>query len=366
MPVRIDRKIIVAHVVEACYGGVATFIEMLIREQLNDREIGEVHVIADPSTTQKSVLELTAAFHFYYGSRKLSHAIRIAADVKRKLEQIRPSVVILHSTYPGVWGRTFRSRSWRTIYCAHGWAFNQSISRVKRVIYGLIEAGLSYRCDAIVSISHYDYVSACERGIRGKAHYVILHGIPDLQISRKNYSLSVSPDSKIHLAFVGRFEHQKGADILSDIFQDPQLSSINVSLIGGQVGSGIPIEITPRDNFHFLGWLPRDQIESIFDNVDALIMPSRSEGLGLVAIEAMRSGRAVLASRVGGLEEVVTEGVTGYFIDINDITACRNVLKSLTKEELLRMGANARIEYELRFQWSHCYKSWRLLINSLI
>jgi len=80
-----------------------------------------------------------------------------------------------------------------------------------------------------------------------------------------------------------------------------------------------------------------------------VVVPSRWEGFGLVALEAMRSGCAVLATRVGGLPEVVDEGVTGALFAPDDSDALVHLLVSLTETRLAEMGAAGRRRFEALF-----------------
>jgi len=81
-----------------------------------------------------------------------------------------------------------------------------------------------------------------------------------------------------------------------------------------------------------------------------------SELLGLTAIEAMASGTPVVASRVGGLPEVVVDGETGYLVEPGDVDALRDRLRQLVGNPRLarRMGDNARDRVLDRFTWQAC------------
>ena len=72
----------------------------------------------------------------------------------------------------------------------------------------------------------------------------------------------------------------------------------------------------------FAGRQPQDALQDYFDEIDILLMPSRSEGFGLTALEGMARGCVVVAADVGGLPEVVIDGETGLLHrkeDINDL-----------------------------------------------
>jgi N-acetyl-alpha-D-glucosaminyl L-malate synthase BshA len=73
------------------------------------------------------------------------------------------------------------------------------------------------------------------------------------------------------------------------------------------------------DRVHFVGVV--DEVESMLAGADLLLLPSETESFGLVALEAMASGVPVVATRVGGLPEVVEHGVTGFLDDVGDVEA---------------------------------------------
>jgi glycosyltransferase involved in cell wall biosynthesis len=78
---------------------------------------------------------------------------------------------------------------------------------------------------------------------------------------------------------------------------------------------------------------------------DALVMPSRWEGFGLVALEAMRLGKPVIASRRGALTEIIEHGATGLLFDLDRPGELIDVLRHLDKVALAAMGVNARQEF---------------------
>jgi glycosyltransferase involved in cell wall biosynthesis len=349
----------VVHIVETCCGGVATFVTLLMKSQLNDPAFSEISLLHDQRGTEEKLLELPAKFYTYESSRNPVHAIKIALEINQRLKAIRPDVVVLHSTFPGVWGRLLPG-SWKTIYCPHGWSFALELPVISKAIYKKIEAALSYRCDAVVSISQDEFRIGHDAGVRDSIHQVIRHGLPPAAPSGDPV-IPHKPGS-INLAFVGRFERQKGLDILYEIFEDRRLDHIMVYIVGDDVRRLSAYTLPARPNLCHLGWLSESQIDKVLRQADALIMPSRWEGFGLVALEAMRNRRAVIASRVGGLTELIVEGVNGHLMDIHDIPACRALLASLNKQELAKMGEAAFEIFEREFRWDGCYAKWRDLM----
>jgi len=99
-----------------------------------------------------------------------------------------------------------------------------------------------------------------------------------------------------------------------------------------------------------MGWRGRAEIEALYAGAEVLVVPSRWEALGLVALEAMRAGLPVVASRVGGLAEVVEDHVTGRLIEPDNPALLAEVLAGLDAGTRRRMGELGRDRYLQRFQ----------------
>jgi glycosyltransferase involved in cell wall biosynthesis len=117
----------------------------------------------------------------------------------------------------------------------------------------------------------------------------------------------------------------------------------------------------------FLGRVPEPALASLYRRAAVLAFPSVdrtcygrhvpvSELLGLAALEAMASGTPVVASRIGGLTEVVVDGETGFLVPPGDTKALADCLARLLSDRRLaaRLGANARDLVVQRFTWRAC------------
>ena len=100
----------------------------------------------------------------------------------------------------------------------------------------------------------------------------------------------------------------------------------------------------------YLGWIDHDLIDDYISQFDAALIPSRQEGFGLVAAEAMRNAKPVIASRAGALPELIKDGENGYVFDLADYkTRLPEILNNLNKDTLASLGQNARQSYEKNF-----------------
>jgi glycosyltransferase involved in cell wall biosynthesis len=117
----------------------------------------------------------------------------------------------------------------------------------------------------------------------------------------------------------------------------------------------------------FLGAVPEPDLPGLYRRAAVLALPSVhrtcygrhvpvSELLGLVALEAMASGTPVVASRIGGLAEVVVDGETGFLVRPGDVGQLRDRLARVLSDRRLaaRLGGNARDLVAERFTWRAC------------
>ncbi len=113
-------------------------------------------------------------------------------------------------------------------------------------------------------------------------------------------------------------------------------------------------ELGLTDHVDFLGWVEFDRMPALLNSATMVVMPSRHpEGFGLVALEAALMARPVVATRAGGLAEVVVDGQTGLVIEKEDKTALAEAISYLLErpETAARMGHVARTRAQDLFTW---------------
>jgi glycosyltransferase involved in cell wall biosynthesis len=103
------------------------------------------------------------------------------------------------------------------------------------------------------------------------------------------------------------------------------------------------------DNIRIIGWQPREALLQHFLDADILMMPSRWEGLPLVALEAMRAGLPVFSSRAGGLRDTVVDGDTGRLIDTENPDAFALAVRQTTRQQLRLFGMAAFARFQRQY-----------------
>jgi glycosyltransferase involved in cell wall biosynthesis len=153
------------------------------------------------------------------------------------------------------------------------------------------------------------------------------------------------------LACIGRyFLLDKGQDILIRIMAQPKWKArpIVISFIGSGIDKEGLIEMAALlglENIRFLDFV--EDIEELWKNYHALILPARSEGLPLVLLEAMACGRTAIVSTAGGNGEVITDGVNGFigYANENDFDmAMERAWEARAEWEVMGKRAYAFIE----------------------
>ena len=110
------------------------------------------------------------------------------------------------------------------------------------------------------------------------------------------------------------------------------------------------LEASAGEGVTFLGRV--EPIAPAIERALAVVVPSRGEGFGMVALEAMERGRAVIASAVGGLPELVAEGVTGLLVPPEQVQPLAEAIVEVASdfERARAMGAAGRTQALDRFR----------------
>ena len=175
---------------------------------------------------------------------------------------------------------------------------------------------------------------------------------------------------EVIITHISNFRKVKRVDDVIRIFEGVQ-QQLSAKLL--MVGDGPELhqvknlarELGISDKVFFLGKSKR--IEQITSISDVFLLPSETESFGLVALEAMASGVAIVSSNVGGLPEVNKDGVTGFLNEVGDIegmiASVLTILKD--KDTLARFKTNA-LEHSQKFELNKIVPVYEDLYLSLV
>ena len=253
-----------------------------------------------------------------------------AIELRKIYNKYKPDVVHLHSSKAGILGRLIFPTQ-KTVYTVHGF---DSI-RVAFRKFLPIERFMQHLCRAVVGVSEYDRKNLLDERIT-KNVSVIYNGISAPNTSSTKELVVTGKYKKVVLA-IARVAAPKRADIFVEVAR--MLPEYGFVWIGNQT------EITEfgilPENCHFAGNI--SNAGAYCEKADLFMLPSNYEGLPMVILEAMCFGKPVVASNVGGISEIVQNGVNGYTVE-NDAKLFAEKIKCILEDDNLStvLGKNSK------------------------
>lgn len=172
------------------------------------------------------------------------------------------------------------------------------------------------------------------------------------------------------LLFVGRLNAQKGIALLLDALAAMKTPA-DLDVVGDGQDAAALREQADRlgiaSRVHWHGTLPQPRLVDFYRGTSAVVMPSRDEGFGLVAVEAQLCETPVVAFASGGLSDAIEHGVTGYLAPPGDATRLAEVLDDvLSSEGRHAVGKAGRQHALARYAPESVARRYRLLYESAL
>lgn len=230
----------------------------------------------------------------------------------------------------------------------HFWVHDESLSSYKNFFQAIyhrcwikrLELSVMRRAEILSAVSNYTAMKAQQSYPHKRIHPI--HNWVD---TTKFLPKKTERDEcrRFKLLFVGNVSHRKGADLLVDIMR----------CLGDKYElhyTGYPREFPSSKrplpkNMIALGRVDNEkELPDIYRDSDILLFPTRLEGFGLVAVEALASGLPVVSTKCSSLPEIVEDGVSGFLCPINDAFSMASLVRMLSRspELMERMKKKAR------------------------
>jgi len=238
-------------------------------------------------------------------------------------------------------------RSSSCIFTPHGWSF-WAFDGVRRNAYLNIERRAARWCRTIIAVSSFERDVGLTAGIGPPERYrVIANGI---DIERFALAPEPVPGRVILVArFVSQKDHVaavRAMALLRRTQPDATLQFVGDGPLRGDVEQLVD-SLGLRDRVSFLG--EREDVPELLAQASCCLLATHYEGCSLAVLEAMAAGLPVVATRVGGMAEIVSEGATGLLVDPAPASIAR-ALDALIADPTLarRMGGAGRGEARRR------------------
>ncbi|MEM6663384.1 MAG: glycosyltransferase family 4 protein, partial [Pseudomonadota bacterium] len=299
---------------------------------------------------------------FDRSKRGFAGLVRMVRAMFAAKRQSRPDVIFFHSTFSLLGLLALKVTGDRTpcFYCSHGWAYSRYKPGTRKArLAQIIEGRLCGLAEVVINISMADQRLAMRLGYRGR-HQLIENAVLDAA----NPGLRARfPKDRLNLLFVGRLDKQKGIDLLLEAAAKAHETRPDLAL--HVVGAAVNNDADGPASYSFVtqhGWLADGEIDAFYRSADALVVPSRWEGFGMVVPEALRNGTPVLVSTAGALPDLVDDGKTGFVFELA-AGELVELLQRLDKAELAAMRPACRESYEGRFTVRRYMSEFRDLVD---
>jgi len=358
----LDRRPLVAHIVHRFdVGGLENGVVSLINRLPADRFRHAVIALTEVGEFRRRVQREDVQFHALH--KPPGQGLRVAPKLVRLLRQIKPSLVhtrnlgALEMALPAWWaGVPLR------VHGEHGWDSHDPDGR-------------SLKC-RLVRRAYRPFVHryvALSRQLQG--YLIDAVGVPPARIAQiyngvdtqrfvpaeVREPISGCPFGAPHewlVGWVGRMEAVKDPVNLVQAFataveRSPAMKQARLVLVGDGRLRGELQRLLREAGLSDRAWLPgeRSDVPAILRGLDCFVLPSLAEGISNTILEAMASGLPVVATRVGGLAEVVADGETGRLVApgrpdqiaaaVLEVLAQRARMGAAARERAQRFGADA-------------------------
>lgn len=289
--------------------------------------------------------------------------LRALFELRTALRAFAPDLVSTHTTKAGWVGRLVaRAMSVPVVVTAHGWLLTPGRLGARQRVAWLAERSLAPLAEAIITVSHYDHGIAREHGVAPARKLRVVHNaLPDVGPERRAHPEASPP----RIIAVARLEAPKDPLTLVRALERLRERPWTCELVGdGSMRGAVEAAVSRAglsERFSLVG--ERDDVPARLAGAQIFVLPTRREGFPISILEGMRAGLPVVASRVGGIAEAVSDGHTGALVPAGAPAALTDALAPLVANPSLRAswGAAGRQRFLQEFSFTpHVRRVWAI------
>jgi glycogen(starch) synthase len=304
--------------------------------------------------------------HHVVEARDAEGILRVELEILRFAREFDPDLVHSHDAGPVLWmyRRAARRERRPLVVTLH----NVMTRKFASVL--VVLAKMLRDADWVTGVSQavVDDVLSYERSVASRMS-VITNGIVPPVVE-----VSPIPEGPPRLLCMGRLDEQKGFELAIAALAPVREHHPDVRLViagDGPERNGLiatACRLGVDDSVDFLGTVSRSRVATLFRECAAVVMPSRFEGLPLVALEAAWAGRPVVAADVPGLSEAVVPGETALMVPPEDPNALAGTIVRLldAPDRGGELGRKARTVAAARYSLDRCVDEYEALYNRVV
>jgi glycosyltransferase involved in cell wall biosynthesis len=312
------------------------------------------------------------------------HDMRSALRVAALIREERPHVLHTHTAKAGAIARAAailagNARPPIVVHTFHGHVLKGYFDPARTAFFRRVEQALARTADVLVAVSPEVRDELVELDVAPREKFVVIRlGIPleerlaDRTADSDYRALYGIPKNAFVVGWVGRMTGVKDTGAVLEIVRSARTHGVDAVLC--MVGDGpdrtqleqLAHELGIARACYFVGY--QEDVAGYYRLFDAFVLPSVNEGTPVSAIEALASGTPVVANRVGGVPDVVRDGLDGFLVDPGDVTSAGAKLAVLAGDDGLRkkMGEAGRKRVLERYAVSRLVDDVDRLYRSLL
>jgi glycosyltransferase involved in cell wall biosynthesis len=273
--------------------------------------------------------------------------------LRRMIREFRPHIVHTHTAKAGALGRTAAlaagdARPLAIVHTYHGHVLRGYFGAPLTAAFTAIERRLAKSTDALIAVSPEVRDDLVALGVAPKDRITVIRlgldlprrtAAPPGARAAERAALGI-PEDRFLVGWLGRMTGIKRVDVLLEAFARLRAGGTDADLV--LVGDGplrnelqlYALELDIADRTHFVGY--REDVGSVYASLDAVALSSANEGTPVAVIEALAAGVPAVATDVGGVSDVVPDGVGGYLVPEDDAAQMAEKLALLAADDALR------------------------------
>lgn len=313
---------------------------------------------------QVEVFDLTRNGKFDYFS--LYHLIKI---IKAK----KIDIVHTHLVHAGILGKlAARFVGVKHIVTTRHYGYE----RKENTFLYRLEERLTGSASVVIAVSNAVKRYLIDRNVIPEEKITVIYNAIDLEMFNPDQVTQTfqKDSSDLIIGSVGRLHPQKGFTVLLESFRlvHEQLPNVILEIVGdGVLRENLQDQakkLNIADKIRFMGRIPHQEIVQKLSQWDLFVISSMWEGFGIAIIEAMAMEKAVVATNVGGIIEVIDNGINGYLVPPESPTALAQRIIELLSNETKRveMAKAAREKALKHFSIEQCVEKTKNVYDSLL
>ncbi|MDZ4385044.1 MAG: glycosyltransferase family 4 protein [Candidatus Moranbacteria bacterium] len=260
-------------------------------------------------------------------------------EIYRLIRKERPDIVHTNSSKAEILGNIAARLAGveRVVFTAHGFVFNEDLGFWKKTFFIFWERLAGLFATRIICVSDFDRKSALKNKISPARKLCVIHN--GIEIPAGNLARVERAGRKIIIGTIANFYYNKGLEFLVQAAAELNKKFPNLEFrVAGDGGERRNIEDAIKkqrlQNFKLLGF--QEEQYDFLRQLDIFVLPSLKEGLPYALLEALSLGVPAVASKVGGIPEIISDGENGFLVEPKNSKMLAEKINLLLGDERLK------------------------------